>query len=168
MTAAVVILGHELGHAIIGLHDPGSNPRTLGAEWGGNVTLVENPLRALFGIPARETQNGIFKVPDRRMFEIAQDVLPDNPAATQEFILLYLREQMSRLLSPQAAYEVAKKYAEEYKRFTEWLDKYRELYVDVRQTIEEILDPNPLSTIARDPNWFWNTAPRPDWLPSGW
>jgi len=50
---AQVLIGHELGHAIFGLHDP-----TTKTPLGGNVTLVENPLRAALGIDDREDYNG--------------------------------------------------------------------------------------------------------------
>jgi len=61
--AAAVTLGHELGHALIGLHDPGESSPQI--RCGGNVTLVENRLRKAFNLPARLTYNG-FTIPAER------------------------------------------------------------------------------------------------------
>ena len=47
--ADAVVLGHELGHTIFKLRDP-----TVQHKLGGIVTIVENSLRAAFGIKARE------------------------------------------------------------------------------------------------------------------
>ncbi len=158
-TAAAIVLGHELGHALIGLRDPW--PVLPGATCGGVVTLVENPLRAALGVEPRTTYND-FNIPVRRLYEIADAA--SNPRAPEiaEFRTLYIK-QTRLYLSDEQVNVVAKEYAEEYRLFTEWLDKSRELYVVVRQTIEDIVDPHPFSTMARDPNWFWETASRPEW-----
>lgn len=46
-TGAAVVLGHELGHALLGLSDP------------QNVILVENPIRENLGIAMRPTYHGV-------------------------------------------------------------------------------------------------------------
>jgi hypothetical protein len=56
--AAKIVLGHELGHTMLNLQDP--TPQNRG---GGNVTLIENPLRKRLGVKERQKYNGL-QVPD--------------------------------------------------------------------------------------------------------
>jgi hypothetical protein len=56
--AAKIVIGHELGHTILDLQDP-----TKQNPGGGNVTLVENPLRKRLGVKERQKYNGL-QVPD--------------------------------------------------------------------------------------------------------
>jgi hypothetical protein len=56
-TIAMVVVAHELGHAMLDFRDPTPRSRT-----GSNVTLCEDPLRSALGLPPRGTYDG-FPVP---------------------------------------------------------------------------------------------------------
>jgi hypothetical protein len=107
--AAALVLGHELGHALIELRDPQPT-----APHGGNVTLVENPLRrSLFrgAGGARETYNG-FQVPTREQYENAQAALKSSKGAREAFATDYQRQTGQPL--PAEWRPVAEAYVAEY------------------------------------------------------
>lgn len=115
-TNVAIVIGHELGHALVGLSDPFPTARQLPNEqdvkklfenyaetWnlltahglpmslpcGGNVTLIENPIRISLGLAPRETYLG-YAVPSITKLENAQRNQENNE------ITLYERFRRSR------------------------------------------------------------------------
>lgn len=100
---AAVVLGHELGHALILLRDPGKKPPQH--PCGGNVTLVENALRASLGLDLRVTyaaypvppESVVVKMDRNRMKSFMAKYRLDLTPARTARITKYLEDKVDTL-----------------------------------------------------------------------